>query len=334
VSKLLLVDGYSLVHRAFFALPPLQTAEGQPTNAVYGFLNMLLKLLDDEQPTHVVVVFDARGPTFRDELYADYKAHRPETPDELRSQFPLVREACGALRIPVLEREGYEADDVLGTLARRGAEAGWDVLVVTGDRDVLQLVDERVQALITRRGISDLRRWDLEEVRREFGLEPAQLIDVKALMGDASDNIPGVPGVGEKTALKLVQEYGDLEGVLANVDQLPGKKLPENLRRFAEIARQSRVLARIDTDVPLDFDWEDGRRREPDADRARALFLRLALRSLLDRLGIERAAAPGGEAAGGAAAGGEGLRSQQGVGAGSLDAARDPLGACPWPAAS
>lgn len=302
MNKLVLIDGYSLVHRAFFALPPLQTAEGQPTNAVYGFLTMLLKLLDDEQPTHVAVVFDARGPTFRDELFADYKAHRPETPDDLRSQFPLVREACAALRIPVLERQGYEADDVLGTLARRASEAGWDVLIVTGDRDVLQLVGDRVQALITRRGITDLRRWDLAEIRSEYGLEPAQLIDVKALMGDTSDNIPGVPGVGEKTAVKLIREFGDLESVLANTDRISGKKLPESLRQYADIARQSRVLARIETEVPLEVDWEDCRRQEPDADRARALFTRLEFRSLLDRMGIDRVA-PGTMAAGGDARG-------------------------------
>ncbi|HEX6988176.1 MAG TPA: DNA polymerase I [Bacillota bacterium] len=288
MNKLVLIDGYSLVHRAFFALPPLQTADGQPTHAVYGFLNMLLKLLDEERPTHAAVVFDAKGPTFRDEIYADYKAHRPETPDDLRSQFPLVREACEALRIPVLEREGYEADDVLGTLARRAAGDGWDVLIVTGDRDVLQLVGERVQALITRRGISDLRRWDVEAIRGEYGLEPVQLIDVKALMGDTSDNIPGVPGVGEKTAVRLVREFGDLESVLANTDRISGTKLRENLRQYAGIARQSRLLARIDTDVPLEVDWETCRRTEPDADRARALFTRLEFRSLLDRLGIPR----------------------------------------------
>lgn len=325
----MLVDGYSLVHRAFYALPPLQTADGQPTNAVYGFLTMLLKLLDEERPTHVAVVFDAAGPTFRDKVYAEYKAHRPETPDELRSQFPLVREACAALNIPVLERQGYEADDVLGTLARRAAGAGWDVLIVTGDRDVLQLVGDRVQALITRRGISDLRRWDLDEVRREYGLEPAQLVDVKALMGDASDNIPGVPGVGEKTAVKLIAEFGDLESVLANVDRVSGKKLAEALRQHAETARQSRVLARIETDVPLEVDLEALQRRDPDPDRARDLFTRLEFRSLLDRLGIQRGRGPAGAGGDGAAAPGGEIRIHRVAGEQALEEAVSALGAVP-----
>ncbi|HEY8449120.1 MAG TPA: DNA polymerase I, partial [Bacillota bacterium] len=285
---LLLVDGYSLIHRAFFALPPLHNAEGQPTNAVYGFLNMLLKLLDEERPTHVAVAFDAPGPTFRDELYADYKAQRPSTPDELRSQFPLAREALEALGIPVLEQVGYEADDIIGTLVRRGRADGFDVIVVTGDRDVLQLIDQGVRVLLMRRGISELKVYDQARIREEFGLEPDQLVDVKALMGDPSDNIPGVPGVGEKTALKLIQEFGSVEGVLANLDRVGGKKLPTTLRQYAGIARDSRKLATIVTDVPLELAWETCRRRSPDPERARAIFGRLGFRSLLDRLGLER----------------------------------------------
>lgn len=284
-GKLLLVDGYSLIFRAFYALPPLQNAEGQPTNAVYGFLNMLLKLLDDEQPTHLVVALDAPGPTFRDELFSAYKAHRPETPDELKSQIPLAIEALQALGIPVLQLEGYEADDIIGTLSRKARKQQLEVVVVTGDKDLLQVVDQGVRALITRRGITDLAAYDEGAVRERYGITPSQWIDVKALMGDPSDNIPGVPGVGEKTALKLVQQFGSVENLLDNLDQVGGKKLPATLEQHKQAALDGKKLATIVTDAPIHVDWDACRRVEPDAGAVRPLFLRLGFRSLLDRLG-------------------------------------------------
>ncbi|MEX2355838.1 MAG: DNA polymerase I [Thermaerobacterales bacterium] len=285
--RLLLVDGYSLIHRAFFALPEMRSAAGQPTHAVLGFLNMLLRLIDDEGPTHLAVAFDAPGPTFRHKSFRKYKATRPDTPDELRSQFPLVREALEAMNIVVIERPGYEADDIIGALARDAKGDCAEVVMVTGDRDLLQLVDEGVSALLTRRGITDLKTYDVARVREEFGIEPRQLIDVKGLMGDKSDNIPGVPGVGEKTALKLIHQYGDIENVLANLDDVAGKKLPLVLFEHADQARLSRVLAEIVTDVPLEIRWQDCRRGDLNQGRVHELFDSLGFRALLKRLGID-----------------------------------------------
>lgn len=288
-GKVVLIDGYSLVFRAFFALPPLHSPEGEPTNAVYGFLNMLLKLLEEENPTHVVVAFDAPGPTFRDELFEAYKAHRPAVPDELRSQFPLVRQALEALSIRVVEQPGYEADDIIGTLAKRARNDGFQVLIVTGDKDVLQVVEPGISALITRRGITNLVAYDEDSIREEFGISPQQLIDVKALMGDASDNIPGVPGIGEKTALKLIQQFGSVENVLNNLEQVGGKKLPQLLKEHTQAALDSKRLATIAVDVPLDVEWDVFRRGDPVPDQVREVFTRLGFRSLLDRLGVRRA---------------------------------------------
>lgn len=314
------------MYRAFFALPPLTTADGLPTNAVYGFLTMLLRLLEEERPRYAVVAFDRGLPAFRVERYAAYKGHRPETPDDLRSQFPVVKEILAALGIPMVEHDGYEADDLLGTLARRAREAGVGrVLLVTGDRDVLQLVGDGIEVLLTRRGISDVHRYDAARIREEMGIDPAQYLDVKALMGDPSDNIPGVPGIGEKTALKLIQQLGDLESVLANPEAAGGKKLPQALQEYADQARLSRDLARIRTDAPVDFDPQRWCRRPADAGLLRPLLLRLEFRSLLDRLGLaqrtpqagQEAAEPPGEGAGGAAgAPGTATVAQEGVGAG------------------
>ena len=293
-DKLVLIDGHSLMYRAFFALPPLATADGLPTNAVYGFLTMLLRLLEEERPRYLAVAFDRGLPTFRVERYPDYKGHRPETPDDLRSQFPILKDVLAAMGVPMVEHDGFEADDLLGTLARRARAAGVPrVLLVTGDRDVLQLLDEGIEVLLTRRGISDVQRYDRRRIRQEMGIEPAQYLDVKALMGDASDNIPGVPGIGEKTALKLIQRLGDLESVLANPEEAGGKKLPAALREYADQARMSRELARIRTDAPVDFDPERWIRRPADPGVLRPLLMRLEFRSLVERLGLTAPAAGG-----------------------------------------
>lgn len=280
----MLIDGHSLFHRAFFALPPLTTARGQHTNAVYGFLNMLFRLLEDERPEYLAVTFDKGAPTFRHHAFDGYKAHRPEMADELRSQVPLLRAALDALRIPVFELEGYEADDLLGTLARRAAEAGFRVLVVTGDRDLLQLVGPGVEALLTRKGISELERFDAAAVRERYGVEPGQLPDVKALMGDPSDNIPGVPGIGEKTAVRLIQKFGSLAALLERPEEA-GPRLARLLAEHREQAEMSRRLALIVRDAPLDADLEACRRVEPDREAVRRLFTDLEFRSLLRRLG-------------------------------------------------
>ncbi|HEY8552104.1 MAG TPA: DNA polymerase I [Thermaerobacter sp.] len=297
-DKLVLIDGHSLMYRAFFALPPLATADGLPTNAVYGFLTMLLRLLEEERPRYLAVAFDRGLPTFRVERYPDYKGHRPETPGDLRSQFPILKDVLAAMGIPMVEHDGFEADDLLGTLAHRARAAGVPkVLLVTGDRDVLQLLDEGIEVLLTRRGISDVQRYDRRRIREELGIEPTQYLDVKALMGDASDNIPGVPGIGEKTALKLIQRLGDLESVLANPEAAGGKKLPAALREYADQARMSRELARIRTDAPVDFDPARWMRRPADPGVLRPLLMRLEFRSLVERLGLTSPAAAGAQGA-------------------------------------
>src|SRR5689334_3905361 len=210
--RLLLLDGHSLAYRAFFALPVenFSTTTGQPTNAVYGFTAMLINILRDETPTHVVVAWDESRPTFRHEAYAEYKATRSETPSDFRGQVSLIREVCEALAIPMVSAPGYEADDVIATLATAAAAEGMSVLIVTGDRDALQLVTDDVTVLMTRRGISDMTRFTPGAVVEKYGLTPAQYPDFAALRGDPSDNLPGIPGVGEKTAAKWVAEYGTL----------------------------------------------------------------------------------------------------------------------------
>ncbi len=245
-----LIDGSSLVHRAFYALPPLTTKSGLETGAVHGFMNMLLRLLEEQQPNAVAVAFDKSRVTFRNEMYDQYKAQRKPTPPELSGQFPLIMELLTAMGIPALELNGYEADDIIGTLAVRYAAEQKRVLVVTGDRDQLQLIRDGISVLLTKKGISELDLYDEAQFFEHYQLQPLQLIDLKGLMGDASDNIPGVPGVGEKTALKLLYEYGSVESVLADAQAIKGK-LGERLREHAALANLSKQLATIDLQVPL-----------------------------------------------------------------------------------
>ena len=250
----LIVDGNSLMHRAFHALPPMD-ADGVPTNAVHGFLMMLFKVLQTYEPAYCAAAFDEHAPTFRHQQYAEYKAGRLKTPDELVSQFGLIRELLPAMHIPVMALAGYEADDILGTVSRLNRERGIDTLLLTGDRDALQLVSEETRLLFTRKGISETVLFTPEEVKNVYGITPDQVIDWKGLMGDSSDNIPGIPGIGEKTAVKLLEQYGTLEETLAHADEVKGK-LGEKLREFADQGRFSKELARICTEVPLVPDYE------------------------------------------------------------------------------
>ncbi len=250
----LIVDGNSLMHRAYHALPPMDV-NGVPTNAVHGFLMMLIKVLEMYEPAYCAAAFDEHAPTFRHKQYAEYKAGRLKTPDDLVSQFGLIREILPEMHIPVLALEGYEADDILGTVSRINHERGIDTLLLTGDRDALQLVSEHTRLLFTRKGISETILFTPEEVKNVFGITPDQVTDWKGLMGDSSDNIPGIPGVGEKTAVKLLDQYGTLEETLAHADEVKGK-LGEKLREFADQGRFSKELARICTEVPLEPDYE------------------------------------------------------------------------------
>jgi DNA polymerase-1 len=283
--KLVLLDGNGLVYRAFYALPYFTTSDGRPTNAVYGFTNMLLKVLEEERPTHLAVVFDRPAPTFRHEDFAAYKATRPAMPDDLRPQMRLVKEVVEAFRVPAFEVEGYEADDVIATLARWAEEDGFQVVVVTGDLDLLQVASDRTTVVVTSRGISETTAYDREGVRRRFGLEPEQLPDFKALRGDPTDNLPGVPGVGDKTASELVRQFGSVESLVERVDQAP-PKLRARLQEYAEVVLQNKRLATVVRDVPLSVDWEALRVRPYDRERVVELFQDLEFKSLLERLGV------------------------------------------------
>ncbi len=282
-GKAVLIDGHSLIYRAFYALPTLTTASGEHTNAVLGFAMMLNRLVKEEAPDYLAVAYDLSGPTFRHETFSDYKKERPPMADELRSQIPLVKELVKAFGIPAYALEGFEADDVIGTLSREAEERGCAVLIVTGDMDALQLVSERVSALITRRGIRDLERFGHDEVKERLGVAPSQVADLKGLTGEKSDNIPGVPGIGPKTAVRLLSEYESLERLLESVDSVKGKA-GALLKEHAEQARVSKELAVIDRHVPIVLNWDELTWSGADQEALRSLYRRLEFRRLLDEL--------------------------------------------------
>ncbi len=257
-GKIVLLDGYSLMYRAFHALQsPMSAPDGTPTNAVHGFVMMLLKTVEEEKPEKLAVAFDVHAPTLRAQRYADYKGTRKPMPDELRAQDPIIRELIIRMGLPILEMAGYEADDILGTVSARCEREDREAVIVTGDRDSFQLSGEKTTILYTKKGISDTVRVTPEYIREVYGLEPKQMIDVKGLMGDASDNIPGVPGVGEKTALKLIAQYGSLEKVLDTADAEQKGRLRERLLEHRALAELSKELATIDRGVPIAFDWSE-----------------------------------------------------------------------------
>lgn len=269
-KRFLVLDGSSLIFRAFYALPGLSDSHGQPTGAIFGFSNMLTKLMAEQQPDLMVLAFDKSRHTFRTERYADYKGTRDKTPEELLSQFPLLREFAANMGIPFLEKDNYEADDIIGTLATQAAAKGYDVRVITGDRDALQLVRPNLRVLLTKKGISEIKDYDTAAFEEEYGFEPLKLIDLKGLMGDTSDNIPGIPGVGPKTASKLLLAYGSVENVLAHVEDVSGKKLKERLMEYADQARLSKELATIELHVPEIEFVEADYRIQPDMEKMQA----------------------------------------------------------------
>ena len=294
MEKLILIDGNSIIYRAFFAMPPLTNSSGMHTNAVYGFTNMLLRLIQEEQPTHILVAFDAGKATFRHESYQDYKGGRDKTPPELAEQFPILRELLESFGISWFELAGYEADDIIGTLSKQGEQAGYDVLVVTGDKDMLQVVSDKVKVALTRKGVSEIEPYGPQEIEDRYQLKPLQIIDLKGLMGDASDNIPGVPGIGEKTALKLLHQFGSVEEVLAHLDELKGK-MKENLTNYAEDARLSKQLATIFREVPVERSWDDMVFAGITEEKAVPMLRKLEFKSLMDRLSFAADAESEGE---------------------------------------
>jgi DNA polymerase I len=281
-GRLILIDAHSLIYRAFFALPPMSTSDGRVTNAVYGFTSMLAIVLAS-RPEFAIAAFDLGKPTFRSQEYEEYKAGRRAMPEDLRPQIEMVRQVLGAFSIPIYGVEGFEADDVIGTLARVAEERGHAVTIVSGDLDCLQLVTESVDALVPRRGITDTFVYGPDQVRQRYGFEPPQLIDFKALRGDTSDNIPGVPGVGDKTAAKLVQDYVSIEALLDRVDELPDGRLKTSLKANADKVRLGKRMVTIVRDVPVELELERARWTRYDYDQARRVFDDLEFRQLLSR---------------------------------------------------
>ena len=290
-KRLMLIDGHALAYRAYHAIPPLTSPTGEPTNATFGFANMLLKALSDYQPDYVITSFDV-GRTFRHEEYAEYKAHRAETPDDLRAQIGRIRELLEALGIPICIMEGYEADYVLGSLSAKAQAAGLETIIVTGDSDVFQLIGEGVRVLVPRRTFGDVALYDEEAIKERYGLSPSQLVDLKALMGDSSDNIPGVSGVGEKTATKLLQEHGSVEVIYEHLDEVSPQRFRSALEQGRESAAFSKHLVSIvrDLDVPMDLEkshWGDF-----DRQRVMDLLRELGFRTLVGRIPQGRAEGP------------------------------------------
>ncbi len=283
--KLLIIDGHSMAYRAFFALPVenFSTTTGQHTNAVYGFTSMLINLLRDEEPTHVAVAFDVSGAAFRTEAYADYKGNRSASPEEFKGQIPLIEQVLEALSIPILGIQGYEADDVLATLAVEGGEAGMDVLICSGDRDTFQLVNDRVLVLYPRKGVSDLARMDAAAVEERYGIPPQSYSDLAALVGESSDNLPGVPKVGPKTAAKWILTYGGLDGVIGNAGSITGVA-GENLRTHLDQVIVNRQVNRLMTDVALPVTVADLERKPFSREQVHQVFDALEFKILRDRL--------------------------------------------------
>jgi DNA polymerase-1 len=282
-KRIIIIDGSSLLHRAFYALPLLSTKNGIYTNGIYGFLTMLYKVQEEKKPDYICVAFDKKGPTFRHEEYDKYKAHRQSTPSELVQQFPIIREILDAMKVRHLELTGFEADDIAGTLAKMGEESSLEVILVTGDKDYLQLATDNTKVLITRKGITELEEFDRNIIIEKYGITPEQLIDLKGLMGDQSDNIPGVPGIGEKTGLKLLKEYGTIENIYENIENISGKKLKENLIENKHLAFLSKKLGEIMTAVPMDISFEELKIEEPDWENLKRLYKELEFNSLLGK---------------------------------------------------
>lgn len=291
-KKVMLIDGNSLLFRAFYALPLLQTKEGIFTNGVYGFLTMFNRVMEQEQPTHVLVALDKERASFRNEIYDAYKGHRSNAPDELVGQFALLREVLTVAGIPWLEVGGYEADDIIGTLSAYSEKQEVDCIIVTGDGDALQLVSEKVSVLMTRKGITSVERYTPETVREKWEVDPPYMIDIKALMGDSSDNIPGVPGIGPKTAIKLIKEFKDITSLYEHIDRVSNQKQQGKLTDYKEQAFLSYQLAAIDRKMDLPFGMEGMCPKEPDRQQLAALYKKLEFHSFLKKMAAEAAIEP------------------------------------------
>lgn len=282
-NKLLLIDGNSLAYRAFFALPLLSNSQGIHTNAAYGFTMMLQNVLKEHQPSHILVAWDKGKVTFRHEVYSEYKGGRQKTPNELREQFPIIREILEAYGIQQYELESYEADDIIGTMSQQSSEE-MEVIIISGDKDLTQLASTHTTVLITKKGITEMEEYTPETIVEKYGLTPKQIIDMKGLMGDKSDNIPGVPSVGEKTAIKLLKEYGSVEGVYEHLDKITAKKLNENLTTYQEQAFLSKQLATIDNDSPVEISVSETQYEGPNYEALLEVFNHLESKNLIQQV--------------------------------------------------
>lgn len=284
-EKIVLIDGHSILNRAFYGVPDLTNSEGLHTNAVYGFLNIMFKILDEEKPEYLTVTFDVHAPTFRHKMFAGYKGTRKPMAEELRQQVPVIKDVLRAMNIDTIEKEGLEADDLLGTISCLCEERGMDVSIISGDRDTLQLATEHVKIRIpkTKQGKTEVEDYNAAEVEAKYGVTPTEFIDVKALMGDTADNIPGVPGIGEKTATKIIQDYETIENAYEHADELKPPRASKNIKEYWEQAKMSKLLATIETHAEIEFDIEGARLGNPYTEEAHEMFKRLQFKNMLSR---------------------------------------------------
>ena len=285
MSKIVLIDGHSILHRAFYGVPDLSNAEGLHTNAVYGFLNIMFKILDEEKPEYLTVAFDVHAPTFRHEIYKEYKGTRKPMPEELREQVPVMKEVLKAMGIKTVEKPGLEADDILGTLATRAEKEGMEVSLISGDRDLLQIASSHIKIRIpkTKGGKTEIEDYYASDVENRYQVNPKQFIDLKALMGDTADNIPGVPKVGEKTATELMVRFGSLDGIYEHIEEVTKKSIRESLLANKELADLSKILATIKVDGEVEFSYEEAEVRNFYTDEAYKIFKRLGFKNMMNR---------------------------------------------------
>ena len=287
-EKIVLIDGHSIINRAFYGVPDLTNSEGLHTNAIYGFLNIMFRILDEEKPDYLAVAFDLKAPTFRHQMYDAYKGTRKPMPEELREQVPVLKEVLQAMGIPLLMKEGFEADDLLGTAARVSEEKGISAVIVSGDRDLLQLATDNVLIRMpkTKRGTTEIENYYAADVKEAYQVNPPQIIELKALMGDASDNIPGVPGIGEKTATNLIVAYGSIENAYAHVEEIKPNRAKEALCNHYDMAKMSKKLATICVQAPLELSWENAKLTNLYTPEVYEWFKKLNFKKLLSRFDL------------------------------------------------
>jgi len=283
-KKFILIDGHALLYRAFYALPQLTTTYGQIVNAAYGFTMILIRLLEEEKPEYITIAFDTPVPTFRHKEFKEYKAHRKKMPDELISQISIIKEIIKNYNIPFFSKEGYEADDIIGTLAKEAEKRNCNTIIVTGDKDAFQLISNHTKVMATIKGITEVKIYGEEDIREKFGVGPEKIVDILALKGDVSDNIPGVPGIGEKTALALIKELGSVENILNNPDKISIKSLREQIKKYEEQIKMSKKLATIVREVPIEYDFESFRVKLPNYEELWKIFNKLEFKNLLKKI--------------------------------------------------